>query len=236
MKTRNRLLGSLPKKDLAVLEPHFKSISFTQGDVLIDRGQRFTTVIFLESGVVSYVSLVDGGAAVESSSVGRDGVFGLIASVGPGTALRRTVVQISGEGHAIAVGKMHAAFDQSEAIRDMAMRYSTLQLSQAMQWSACNARHSVEARLARWLLTCADRTDGELLEFKHDYLAETLGVTRTSVTLAARSLQSAGLILYSRGKIQLRDIKGLVNASCECYAFFHAEIENFFPTMRKPAR
>src|SRR5882724_10814925 len=136
MKTRNRLLASLPRKDLALLEPHFKTVSFVQGETLIDVGQPFKTVLFLESGAISYVSLVDGGAAVESDSVGREGVFGLVASAGPGIAIRRAIGQIAGEGHAIALGKVRAAFDRSEAIRDMAMRYSTLRLSQVMQWAA----------------------------------------------------------------------------------------------------
>jgi CRP-like cAMP-binding protein len=236
MKMRNRLLAFLPKKDFVLLEPHLKAVRLTHGHPVIEIGQRFNRVIFIESGAVSYVSRMNDGTEVESLSIGREGAVGLVASVGPGAALRSASVQISGEGLAIGLKEMRAAFESSEAIRDMAMRYTTLQLSQVMQWVACNARHSVEARLARWLLTCVDRIDDGLLEFKHDYLADTLGVTRTSVTLAARSLQSAGLILYSRGKIRLVDIGGLKDASCECYGVFRKHIDYYLPADRKSGR
>lgn len=103
----------------------------------------------------------------------------------------------------------------------------------AMQSVACNARHALEARLARWLLTCCDRIDGRTLEFKHEYLAETLGVQRPTVTLAARSMQAAGLILYSRGKIQILDVGGLREVSCECYDAIRAQIDHLLPLSGK---
>ena len=219
MKTQNRLLAFLPSKDLALLEPHFKRKRFTRGEVLIGTATQFKNVLFIESGALSYVSIMEDGAAVESISIGREGAVGLIASAGPDfPPLRRGIVQISGEGLSLPLATMSAAARKSEAIRDMTVRYATFLMSHCMQLVACNARHSVEARLARWLLTCAHRNDGQLLEFQHDYLAETLGVVRTSVTLAARSLQSAGLILYSRGRIQILDIDGLNDLACDCYS------------------
>jgi CRP-like cAMP-binding protein len=236
MKMRNRLLAFLPKEDFVLLKPHLKAVRLVHGEPVAEIGKRFNRVIFIESGAVSYVSRMNDGTEVESLSIGREGAVGLVASVGPGIALRSASVQISGEGLAIGPKEMRAAFERSEAIRDMAMRYTTLQLSQVMQSAACNARHSVEARLARWLLTGVDRIDDGLLEFKHDYLADTLGVTRTSVTLAARSLQSAGLILYSRGKIRLIDIGGLKDASCECYGVLRKYMNYYLPADRKSGR
>jgi CRP-like cAMP-binding protein len=230
MKTQNRLLAFLPSKDLALLEPHFKRERFTRGEVLVGTATQFRNVLFIESGAVSYVSIMEDGAAVESISIGREGALGLIAWAGPGfLPLRRGIVQISGEGLAVSLATLSAAARKSEAIRDMAARYATFLLSHCMQLVACNARHSVEARLARWLLTCAHRIDGQILEFQHDYLAETLGVVRTTVTLAARSLQSAGLILYSRGRIQILDIDGLNDLACDCYGVFRSELERILP-------
>ena len=230
VKTQNRLLAFLPNKDLALLEPHFKRQSFTRGEVLVGMTKQFKNVLFIESGAVSYVSIMEDGAAVESISIGREGALGLIAWAGPGfLPLRRGIVQISGEGLAVSRATLSAAANKSEAIRDMTARYATFLLSHCMQLVACNARHSVEARLARWLLTCAYRIDGQTLEFQHDYLAETLGVVRTTVTLAARSLQSAGLILYSRGRIQIIDIDGLNELACNCHGVFRTELERILP-------
>lgn len=234
MKTPNRLLAFLPSKDLALLEPHLKRERFTRGDVLVGTARQFKNILFIESGVLSYVSIMEDDAAVESISIGREGAVGLMGWAGPGVLpLRRGVVQVSGEGLAISRATMTAAARDSEAIHDMASRYATFVISHCMQLVACNARHSVEARLARWLLTCADRVDGPFLEFQHDYLAETLGVVRTTVTLAARSLQSAGVILYSRGRIQILDIDGLNDLACDCYGVFRSELERILPVPRK---
>lgn len=238
MKTPNRLLSCLPSKDLARLEPHFVRERFTRGEALVGTTKQFQNILFIESGVLSYVSIMEDGAAVESISIGREGAVGLIGWAGPRVLpLRRGIVQVSGEGLAVSRAAMTAAARDSEAIRDMTARYTTFVMSHFMQLVACNARHSVEARLARWLLTCADRVDGRMLEFQHDYLAETLGVVRTTVTLAARSLQSAGVILYSRGRIQILDIDGLKDLSCDCYGVFRSELERILPLPRKtPSR
>lgn len=232
MAYRNRLLSFLPPADLALLSPHFSRVAFGQGDVLVEEGVRFEKVLFVQTGVISYVTVMRDGAAVESVSIGREGAIGLGSSASTGVAMRRAVVQIAGEALAIDAYRMREAFETSEAVRRMTLHYTAIMLSQVLQGAACNARHTVEARLARWLLTNCDRVEGRELHFKHEYLAEMLGVQRTSVTLAARAMQKAGLIQYSRGVIVVADRDGLLDVSCECYGVIRDQMNQLLPIDR----
>jgi CRP-like cAMP-binding protein len=232
MAYRNRLLSILPPEDLALLSPHFTAVSLDQGEVLIEEGGCFDQVLFVEGGVISFLTVMRDGTAVESVSVGREGAIGLGSSASTGVAMRRAVVQIAGEALAIDAGRMRDAFQASAAVRRMTLHYTAIMLSQVLQSAACNARHTVEARLARWLLTNCDRVEGRQLHFKHEYLAEMLGVQRTSVTLAARAMQQAGLIQYSRGVIVVTDRDGLLEVSCECYGVIRDQMNLLLPIDR----
>jgi CRP-like cAMP-binding protein len=129
----------------------------------------------------------------------------------------------------ISVSQFRAAANQSQAIRDLIVRYNDLLLAQVQQAVACNALHALEARLCRWLLQTHDCTDGDALPLTQEFLGQMLGVRRTSVTIAARLLQSAGLIRYRRGLIQIVDRAALEDISCECYAVIRRNAEKIFP-------
>jgi len=122
---------------------------------------------------------------------------------------------------------LQTEFTHSEHVRDLFVSYSETLLSQVQQTVACNALHSTEERMCRWLLMMHDRAEGEALCYTHEFLSHMLGANRKSVTLAAQSLQAAGLISYRRGKIQVVDRAGLEKASCECYAIVKARFDAF---------
>ena len=122
---------------------------------------------------------------------------------------------------------LHAEFKNSEQVRDLFVSYSETQLSQVQQSVACNAMHTTEERMCRWLLMMHDRAEGEALQYTHEFLSHMLGANRKSVTLAAQSMQTAGLISYRRGWIQVRDRPGLEKATCECYAIVKERFDAF---------
>ncbi|MGE0752843.1 MAG: Crp/Fnr family transcriptional regulator [Variibacter sp.] len=236
MNYRNHLLSVLPPDALARLEPHFRRVSIEQGAMLVREGEPFKSGMFLESGVISYVTRMADGALVESLSIGREGAIGLSASTSTGIALRTALVQISGEGLAIGHDALRSAFRENESIRQMMLGYTAAVLSQALQRVVCNARHSVEERLAWWLLINRDRIDGPFIEVKHDTLAAMLGVQRSTITLAARAIQAAGLIRYSRGVIELLDPAGLSGIACECYDKMQAQFDHLIPRYEPSAK
>ena len=122
---------------------------------------------------------------------------------------------------------LRSEFEHSEHVRDLFVSYSETLLAQVQQTVVCNALHTTEERVCRWLLMMHDRAEGEALPYTHEFLSHMLGANRKSVTLAALSLQTAGLISYHRGKIQILDRPGLEKASCECYAIVRERFDAF---------
>jgi CRP-like cAMP-binding protein len=122
---------------------------------------------------------------------------------------------------------LRGEFERSEHVRDLLVSYSETQLAQIMQTAACNAKHTIEQRLCRWLLMMHDRAGREELTYTHEFLAHMLGADRKTVTVAAQAMQAKGFIGYQRGKIQITDRAGLEKASCECYAVVQRRFDAF---------
>ena len=224
-KPLNRLLASLPGRDLALLQPFFARVSLARDEMLYEACTPMNRVFFLESGFVVFFTLMEDGAAVESAVIGREGAVGLIGSLGTGRALRRVVMQAPGDALVISAEQVRAASLQSRPIRKMILRYGEISLSQVFQTVACNARHTIEQRFCRWLLQCRDRTDSPRIHVTQEALAGALGVQRTSITAVARAIQEAGLIRYQRGVVEILDHEGLEKASCECYRVIRSATE-----------
>jgi CRP-like cAMP-binding protein len=184
--------------------------------MLHDVGEEIEHVYFPHSGMVSLVAVMQSGATVETATIGRGGVIGASAGLGPRWTFRRAIVQLPGTTARILGIQFHAAANQSQAIHDLIVRYNDLLFSQVQQSVACNALHALEARLGRWLLQTHDCLDGDAIPLTQEFLAQMLGVRRTTVTIAARLLQSAGLIRYRRGLIHVVDRAALEDISCEC--------------------
>ena len=206
----NRFLEALPPHDFALLAPHLRTIMLERGVILRDVGQEIEHVYFPHAGMVSLVAVMQSGAAVETATIGRCGVIGANAGLGARCTFGRAIVQLPGTAAWLSSTQFHAAANQSQAIRDLIVRYNDLLLAQVQQSVACNALHALEARLCRWLLQAHDCVAGGMIPLTQEFLGQMLGVRRTTVTIAAKLLQSAGLIRYRRGHIQIVDRAALV--------------------------
>lgn len=214
----NRLLAALAPADAELLTPHLHRYSLVQGAVLQEIEAPVEQVYFPESGMISLVVTMQSGDTVETATVGREGVVGAFAGLGAWNAFARAIVQVPGTAACISAARFEAIVSQSVGIKELVLRCKEALLSQVQQTAACNALHPLEARLARWLLQALDGSDGATLLLTQDALAQMLGARRTTVTLLARRLQTAGLIRYRRGRIDVVDRAGLEHAACECYA------------------
>jgi CRP-like cAMP-binding protein len=224
----NRLLRALDGADFALLSPHLKQVPLRQGQILQEQEALVEEVYFPLNGVLSLISVMAGGELVETATVGREGAVGAFGGLGPWHAFSRASVQLPGTAVMIAVTHFQAAARQSGHIRDLILRYKEALLAQVQQTAACNALHQVEARLARWLLQTLDRADDARLPLTQDFIAQMLGVRRTTVTVVAGKLQELGLIRYHRGHIVVLDRARLEETACECYAAIRRRTEAVF--------
>jgi CRP-like cAMP-binding protein len=228
LQQQNSFLSSLSEADLAALRPHLREIKLEHAQVLFEPGDRIEHQHFPTSGVVSFVVIMRDGNSVEAGMLGNDGVVGASAALDGPRALNRAIVQVRGSAMAIETARLRAAVAASEALREKLYQHDQLLWVQAQQSAACNALHQVEERLCRWMLRTADVVQSRTLELTQEFVGQMLGVRRTSVTLAARHLQALGLIKYRRGRVDLVDVDGLREASCECYEAFNQQRDRMF--------
>jgi CRP-like cAMP-binding protein len=214
----NKLLASLPAKTFADIEPHLKTVELRLTTVLTEAGGPVQRVHFPHSGVISLVVDLSVGDMIETAMIGRDGVLNAASALDGKISLNKAIVQLAGQASAINVDKFRAIADDHPTFRSLLIRHEQVLFAQSQQSAACNASHSVEARMCRWMLRMRDLSGSDEMTLTQEFLAQMLGVRRTSVSVVASTLQKAGLIRYRRGKIQLLDIKGLKEGSCECYA------------------
>jgi CRP-like cAMP-binding protein len=222
----NLLLASLGEAELRALGPWLKVVDLLHEKVLYEAGEAVDTVYFPQAGIISLVVDLASGEMIEAAMVGRDGVVGASAVLSGTTALSHAVVQVAGVASVLAGDRLRLLAQQNAAFRATLMRHELFLLAQAQQSAACNATHTLEARMARWLLRCRDLA-GDDIVLTQEFLAQMLGVRRTSVSIVANTLQKAGLIRYRRGHIRLLDVEGLRECACECYATIKARSEEF---------
>jgi CRP-like cAMP-binding protein len=223
VRSPNRLLASLSSADFELLRPHLKSIDLVHEAVLFEPGDPIKRVYFPLSGIISLVVSLTGGQTVEAAMIGCDSVVGGSLALGGNFALNKGIVQAPGAASVLNVNQLRKAAAASVTLRETLFRHEQVMLAQAQQSAACNATHTVDARLVRWLLRAHDLFGGETLPLTHEFLGQMLGVRRTTVSLVANALQKTGLIKYVRGRIQITNLKGLKNAACECYGAVKAK-------------
>jgi CRP-like cAMP-binding protein len=214
---RNRLLAALPPGDFAALAPALRPVETDLRQVLHEPGQTIRSVLFPERGMVSHVLPLEDGHAVEVGLVGREGVVGLPALFGAERATTEAMVQMAGPALSARTADLRAAFDRGAELRALLLRYTQAFHVQVAQTAACNARHTVDARLARWLLMAHDRAETDEFPMTHEFLALMLTARRPGVSVAASVLRKAGVIRYTYGHVTVLDRAGLEEASCECY-------------------
>jgi CRP-like cAMP-binding protein len=226
---KNRLLSALPTEDRGLLAPHLVPVDLEKGRLIYDPGDLVDQVYFPNDCVISMMTLMENGAAIESATIGREGALGLMAAVAPRQSLSRAIVQAPGSALRIAAGPLHDVWSRSAALRDLVDRHSEALFGHAIQSVACNALHAVEARFSRWLLSCHDRIDSNTVNLTQEFLADMLGVQRTTVTAVAGSMQAKGLIRYRRGVVDILDRAGLEAMTCECYGAVRRGYERLLP-------
>jgi CRP-like cAMP-binding protein len=212
----NLLLASLSESDAAALRPHLRPVHLDHQKVLFEVGDTVRDVYFPTGAIISLVVGLSSGEIIEAAMVGKDGMVGAFAAL-DGIPVNRGIVQLSGTALTCKVNELRSAGLQSQSLLSTLFRHEQTLYAQASQSAACMAAHGVEERLCRWLLRARDLAGSDNLYFTQEFLAEMLGVKRTSVTLHARTLQQAGMIKYSRGQIQITDVEALQETVCECY-------------------
>src|SRR5471032_587321 len=223
----NRLLDALEPASRARIDPHLEPVTLKLGAVVCEAGGVLKYAYFPQGAVLSLLTVLENGSAIETANIGREGAFGLFAAMYSRVSFNRCIVQLEGHMARCPIELLQSEFKNSEQVRDLFVSYSETQLSQVQQTVACNAMHTTEERMCRWLLMMHDRAEGEALQYTHEFLSHMLGANRKSVTLAAQSMHTAGLISYRRGKIQVLDRPGLEKASCECYAIVKERFDAF---------
>lgn len=220
-RSANRLLSALPEDEYERLEPYLTSVSLPLGTVFYEASEQIETVYFPKTSLISLVNTLETGATTEISLIGGTGVVGLPVILGSGNSQQRAIVQVADSAIKISAKVLKREFDRGGELQKILLQYIDTRLNEVAQLAVCNRHHTIEERLARWLLTVQDLIQKQQLPLTQEFIGHMLGVRRSGVTLAAGSLQTAGLIRYSRGKIEILDRQNLEDAACECYQLFH---------------
>jgi len=227
----NELLAALPADVLERLSPALEAVVLGLKQVLHRPGEPIEYVYFPGGGFISELTVLESGAMVEISTVGREGMVGIFASDGQESAPSLTMVQAATDVcYRLRAERFREEMDRRSAFHQLMMRYMHVHVGLIMQSTACNAMHTVEQRLARWLLMAHDRVGTDKFPLTQEFVAMMLGVSRPSVTIVAGTLQKAGLITYHRGHLEIVDREKLEAASCECYR----AVRDLFSSMREP--
>jgi CRP-like cAMP-binding protein len=214
---RNRLLGAIAPADFALLRPHLVSVELSRAESLVEPGQAIQHSWFLEEGIASVVATTPGGHETEAGIIGRDGVADIATILGVDRASHRCFIQLPGNGYRLPAGALQAALDSSASLRKLMMGYVHSFMAQIAGTALANASHTVEQRLARWLLMCHDRIDGDQIAMTHEFLSLMLNVRRAGVTVAIQVLEKARYVSGHRGTITIRDRGGLKDFAANAY-------------------
>ena len=226
---RNRLLLALPSSNLKQLMPELQQIRCRREQVLMDVDSSLDHIFFPDIGVVSVVAVYADGSVIEMATIGREGCTAVQAVLGAKSSSVRLLVQIPGSAAKMSRAAFTRAMGSMPSFRNLMYAYAQAFLEQVLVSVACNGAHSLQERLARWLLMMRDRGDDDALEITHDLLAEMLGVQRPSITRAAHELERGGLIARGRRQITILDRQGLMAASCECYQLVRTRVAFHLP-------
>jgi CRP-like cAMP-binding protein len=223
--TQNHLLAALPAAEFDRLAAHLELARMPLGEALYESGGRLGHVYFPTTAIVSLLYVLENGASAEIAVVGNEGILGISIFMGGETTPSRAVVQSAGYGYRLEAQLLKQEFTRAGPVLRLLLRYTQALITQMTQTAVCNRHHSVEQQLCRWLLLSLDRLSSDALNMTQELIANMLGVRREGVTEAAGKLQRAGLIRYSRGRIEVLDRPGLERAVCECYAVVKLEFD-----------
>src|SRR5471032_1690382 len=226
---QNHLLAALPAGDYARLARDLELIPMPLGWAVYESGGHMGYLYFPTTCIVSLLYVMESGASAEIAITGNEGLVGISLFMGGESTPSRAVVQSAGNGYRLKAGVLKREFALGGNLQHLALRFTQALLTQMAQTAVCNRHHALDQQLCRWLLLSLDRLEGNQLLMTQELIANMLGVRREGVTEAALKLQSAGLIRYSRGHINVLDRQGLENRTCECYAVVKKEYDRLLP-------
>ncbi len=233
---RNELLRAIPPDELQLLRPHLMPVTLVLSQVLHEAEAPVEDIFFLETGLASLTAETHDRGLVEVGMTGREGFVGVTVLLSPEPiSTHRAFIQIPGRAHRIRTEVFRELAETLPTLRDRCLRYIQVMLVQNSQIAACNARHDLPGRLARWLLMGRDRIDGDDLPMTQEFLSYMLGVRRAGISVVANALQAQGLIRQSRGRITILDRAGLENKACTCYRVIERHSARIMDVPARPA-
>ncbi|WP_414515160.1 Crp/Fnr family transcriptional regulator [Nostoc sp. PCC 9305] len=231
----NKLLAALPDSDYQRIFPYLKLVPLQVQQILYEAAEPITQVYFPDKAMVSIVTTMEDGSTAEVGIVSNEGMVGIPVILGDNTTTTTAFVQIAGAAMQINADVLRAEFNRGGAIKNLLLCYVQAVYSELAQGAACNRLHTLEERLARWLLTVSERLESEDFPLTHEFISQMLGVRRSGVTVAASTLSRAGMIAYQRGHISILNREDLEATSCECYQVIQKEFARllgFMPSNR----
>lgn len=229
---KNRILTALPSSEFALIARHLSFENMDLGQTLHRAGDKIGVIYFVESGFISALTVLSDGQPLEIGLIGAEGVAGVSVMLGATTSYSETMCQTGGGAYRMSASAFKDTIAEAPRLRDLLLRYVHAFHVQVAQTAACNAHHELGQRLARWLLAAHDRSGVAELSLTQDLIAVMLGVRRSTVSIAASTLQKAGVIRYQHGHITILDRTGLENAACECYEAVTSEYRRLFGEYR----
>jgi CRP-like cAMP-binding protein len=227
MAVENRILAALPEGERENIFPYLERLSLSVGKVLFEPGDSVRDIYFPINSVVSMLASMENGTTVEAGVIGNEGAVGISAILGAEASTVQGLVQVAGEALRVSADLLMAEFRRGGKLQSLLLRHTHSLFTMVSQTAACNRLHTVEERLARWLLTTHDRVESEEFLLTQEFIARMLGTRRSGVTVAAGILQQAGLINYRRGRINILNREGLEEVSCECYRIVKEEYDHY---------
>jgi CRP-like cAMP-binding protein len=226
---RNHILAALPNGEIELLRPHLSRMTMVSGQVLHEANSPIADVFFIENGVVSLAADTRDQGQVEVGLLGREGFAGTSAILNAEPwSVHRAFSQVPGDAYRMSSTALRSAVEQCASLRHRCLRHVEMLMVQTSQVAACNARHNLPERLARWLLMVRDRIDSDNLPMTQEFLSVMLGVRRSGVSVAASTLQAGGLIQVLRGHVKVLDHDGLAAAACDCYRIIQQNRDRIF--------
>ena len=227
---RNRILAGLSRKEYARILPDLARVTLSSGQVLCEPGGVMPWTYFLETAIVSILSVAEDGTSIEVSVVGDEGVIGIPIVLRSHALPYRIVVQESGIAWRMKADVLRKEFERCGPLHKLVLHYVHTLIVVLSQSGACNRFHTIRQRFCRWVLTSQDRARSSEIKSTQEVLSQVLGINRGSASQAASALRRAGLISYRRGRITILDRPGLEEAACECYRIVRGEFDRFFHT------
>ncbi len=215
--TKNYILNSLPKEDYERLLPDLEQVNLSIGEIIYQAEEPIKHVYFPNNAMISVIANTFSGQSAEVGVIGHEGMVGIDVLLGSDSTMNENIIQLADGALRMETAAVRREFKRAGALHDSILKFTRLLMIQISQTALCNRLHTVEERLARWLLLCQDRSATDELKLTQEFLSIMLGANRATVTLAAITLQDIGYIQYSRGRIVITDREGLEDFSCDCY-------------------